>query len=70
MVHFPQEVLGVKINIKKVLFILVCAELMIWYYGSMELREPPRSVVLHDKGQPKKPEPPPEQPKDGLLKAS
>ncbi|CAG7650593.1 hypothetical protein ACFQI7_22065 [Paenibacillus allorhizosphaerae] len=59
-----------KINVKKVLFILVCAELMIWYYGSMELREPPRSVVLHDKGQPKKPELPTQQPEPELKKAS
>ncbi|MCZ8512046.1 hypothetical protein O9H85_06315 [Paenibacillus filicis] len=38
----------IKINIRKVLFILVCAELLIVYYGQLEVRESRRQVVYQD----------------------
>ncbi|UUZ80028.1 hypothetical protein LJK88_34265 [Paenibacillus sp. P26] len=37
-----------KINIRKVLFILVCAEILIMYYSQLEVRESRRQVVYRE----------------------
>jgi hypothetical protein len=34
-----------KSSLKKILFIIVCAELMIWYWASIEVRESNREIV-------------------------
>ncbi|MFE5319056.1 hypothetical protein ACFQ88_10135 [Paenibacillus sp. NPDC056579] len=34
-----------KVNVKKVLFILVCVELMIWYWATLDTLDQPGQVV-------------------------
>ncbi|WP_028547899.1 hypothetical protein [Paenibacillus sp. UNC451MF] len=36
-----------KVSVKKVLFVIVCAELMIWYWAQMDIRDQNRQVVYH-----------------------
>ncbi|TVY06670.1 hypothetical protein [Paenibacillus cremeus] len=59
-----------KINVKKVLFILVCAEFMIWYYGSLEVHHSPQPIVLQQDQPSQAKQTPITHPKHGLKKAS
>lgn len=36
-----------KVSVKKVLFVIVCAELMIWYWSQIDILDQNRQVVYH-----------------------
>ncbi|MBE1441116.1 MULTISPECIES: hypothetical protein [unclassified Paenibacillus] len=49
-----------KVSVKKVLFVIVCAELMIWYWSQWDVHDHNKQVVYHqnnhEKQAPQKPE--------------
>lgn len=53
-----------KVNVKKVLFIIVCAELMIWYWAQMDFREQKGRIVYNQNNHGK--EAPPEPKNDSV----
>jgi DNA/RNA endonuclease YhcR with UshA esterase domain len=36
-----------KVNLKRILFIIVCAELMMWYWAQLEVLDPTKRQIVY-----------------------